>query len=166
MDSNCDLLSEASALTTDPSTWNTIASPHFTIYQRNRKCWNGGNPDDADPEGRILTGKNKVFDPEFELEDLESFALEPHHQAERHYEGQGSQPSPAFAGFSGGSFYQVDAIDKKAIYAYPDQPVKPVYKPAKPVFVDPDTPVVIEEKQFFDPTLNQGKATKLRFHVI
>ena len=104
-----------------------------------------------------MTGKNKVFDPELELEDLDGFELEPHHQAERHYEGQGSKPGPAFAGFSGGSFYQVDAIDKKAVYASPDQPVKPVYDPVEPVF---DDPVVIEEKQFFDPTLNRGKATK------
>ncbi len=149
--------------TADASTWNTIASPHFTVYQRNRRCWAGGE----DAESRILTGKNKVFDPEPDYGELEMFGLEPQ-RVERHFAGQGSDPPPAFAGFSGGSFYQVDAIDKKSIYSSPDQPVKPVYEPVKPVyepvkpvFVDPSAPVIIEEKQFFDPTFSRGKAAAL-----
>lgn len=151
--STCDLLNEAAVTSRDPSTWSTISSPHFTVFQRIRKCWN----DFDDAEGRILTGKNTIRDPDPEFEDLDPVH---HYHVQRHYpayQADESNPPPAFAGFSGGSFYQVDAIDKKSIYSYPDQPVKPVYEPVKPVFVDPTVPVIIEAKQFFDPTLSKGK---------
>jgi hypothetical protein len=75
----------------------------------------------------------------------------PAHQIEKHFAVYPETVAPAFAGFAGGSFYQVDAITRKPVYKLPDQPVKPVY-------VEPPNPIIVEEKQFFDSsTFSRGE---------
>jgi hypothetical protein len=135
--STCDLLGETTATSASPSSWSTIATPHFTVYERLQACWKP-----ADPQGRILTGKShQQMSLDLDLDyELELIGL-PQHHVERHFATYQTDP-PAFAGFSGGSFYQVDAIGKKPVYTSPDQPVKPVY-------VDPSSPIILEKTDFF-----------------
>ena len=105
----------------EPSTWSTIANPRFTTYERLQKCWQG-------PEGRILTGKAYQTDLDYELE-LFGIQGQPPHHIQTHsavYQAEESASPPAFAGFSGGSLYQVDSIGTKPVYSLPDQPAIPV----------------------------------------
>ena len=160
--STCDLLGEALAPSESPSSWSTIASPRFTTYQRLPRCW---KPDD--PEGRILTGK--AYQQQSDLDyELELFGINsPSHHVETHsayYQVEEEPRPPAFAGFTGGSFYQVDALGKKPVYSSPDQPAKPVY-------VDPSrdyNPVeILEKADFATPNLVpfvRGK--RLNFRVV
>ena len=69
------------------STWKTIASPRFSIFERDRGCddLNSLNLEQEEPRGRILTGKHPIVNimvqdtllPEgyYEMEDEENVRL-------------------------------------------------------------------------------------------
>ena len=58
----CDLL-EYSPKHSLRSTWATIASPRFSIFERDRGCddLNSLNLEQEVPRGRILTGKHHIL---------------------------------------------------------------------------------------------------------
>jgi len=163
--STCDLLGEAQMTSSsggsEPSTWSTIANPRFTTYERLQKCWQG-------PEGRILTGKAYQADLDYELELLGIQGQPPHH-IQTHsavYQAEESASPPAFAGFSGGSFYQVDSIGAKPVYSLPDQPAKPVY--TNPIQVYDPNEIPVEKVDVFEqlppnvePLFVKGKRSRL-----
>ena len=55
----CDIL--AYSIDSHPSSWSTIASPRFNVYERDRSCdeLNSLNLNKEEPSGRVLTGKIK-----------------------------------------------------------------------------------------------------------
>ena len=82
----CDLLAYSPKYSLR-STWATIASPRFSIFERDRSCddLNSLNLEQEQPRGRILTGKHPIVNimvqdtllPEgyYEMEDEENVRL-------------------------------------------------------------------------------------------
>ena len=102
----CDILAYAPTIALR-SSWSTIASPRFNIYERDRSCddLNSLNLDKEEPKSRILTGKKPIV----------NIAALP--------------PRPSFSGISGNSFYHVQPISKLPASGTAIAP-KPVYSVA------------------------------------
>ena len=62
----CDILAYAPDVLIR-STWSTIASPRFNIYERDRSCddLNSLNLESEAPRSRILTGKKSILFEDF-----------------------------------------------------------------------------------------------------
>ena len=133
----CDLL--AFSLDSNPSSWSTLASPKFNIYEKNRNCdlVNNLNLDkELPPKARILTGKTPIVN---RIQALPWPSSQP-----------SSAQFPQFSGMTGNSFYQVQSIDR---------PNRPEYRPQfspRPVKI-PNIPPPVKaehEKPVYQPVLS------------
>jgi hypothetical protein len=116
---SCDILAYAPQVASR-SSWSTIASPRFNIYEKDRSCDNLNTLNlDDEVRGRILTGKNPIVNIDAATEE---------------FLGQSQvlpRPMPTFAGFTGNSFYQVQPVNRP----YSRPPVRPANQDLQPFFV-------------------------------
>ena len=108
----CDILSyspEASLR----SSWSTIASPRFNVYEKDRSCddLNSLQLDKESPRARILTGKTPIVNIEAEEEAV----------------GTSHNNPLQFLGFPGDSFFHGQSISTK-----PKFTSRPIKSPPRP----------------------------------
>lgn len=142
----------AYSLDSHPSSWTTIASPRFNIYERDRSCdeVNSLNLQKEEPRGRVLTGLYQRFLGALKLSFPSMVCVLQKDYILTIFPFQGKKAivdieaasslsphsfEPQFAGIAGNSFYHVHSISKPPIKFSP-RPVKknPAALVVKPVY--------------------------------
>ena len=116
----CDILAYAPDVSIR-SSWSTIASPRFNIYERDRSCddLNSLNLESEAPRSRILTGKTQV-----NIEDPSSL-----------------DQTTEFAGVSGNSYYHVQSISTPSLKFSPRPVEIPTIQSLPPLTSSSQKPV-------------------------